>query len=229
MRGWSQFFSIKDKLRKCKHHEQAQFVEVKRYSLRVALLGSAKVGKSCFLERLIMDKFEVNYHSTWKDFYDLSLKFDDSEMLLNVIDIGGKKQLKALQKQTVREVDAFILVFSLINYATFEDVLELYKEIIRIKSHTATGSRHGRKPLQHIPIVVVGNKQDLLEQREVTLEEIKRVVENNWDCPYVEISVKCYVNLLSVLSRLRDEVELSGLAEAKLLEQDPQNFRSKYR
>ena len=197
-----------------KSGRKKQACNLSKYSVKVAVLGSTKVGKSCLLQRLIKEEFEDNYYPTEQDCYEMSLKFDDVDISLNIIDTGGAKELKTSQRQAIRESDAFILVFSLTSKSTFEHLIELRKQVARCNNNV-----HPDERVDYSPVVVVGNKQDLRGEREVSLDQIKRVVENQWDCPYVEVSAKNQTNLFSVLSRLRDEFELSGLARVKLLDE----------
>ena len=205
------------KARARKHAFESDFQQdVEKYNFRLAVLGSEKVGKSSLLRRLINKTFhENNYCATVEEHFELSLKFDDAEISLNIMDVGGCNELRDLQLKAIHESDAFLLVFSVTDYATFQNVMNIRDKIMAIKTSTPR-----KDESQYIPIVVVGNKQDLRRNREIPLREIKRVVENQWDCPYVEISIKYHINLLSVLSRLRDEVELSGLARAKILAEE---------
>ena len=53
----------------------------------------------------------------------------------------------------------FILVFSITSRASLEEVLSLREEIIRIKDDVK------------VPIVIVGNKADLVDQRQCVLRQ----------------------------------------------------------
>ena len=172
---------------------------------RVAVLGAARVGKSCLIQRFNEQGFNEQYHPTVKDNYELNLSSDNFEMNLQVTDTPGREELHDIARQAIQNADAFILMFALDDHDTFETVIKLEKEICRIKA---------LKP-DVIPKVVVGNKMDL-RYREVMTDEARRLFENQWDCPYVETSVKDHINLLSVLQRLRDELELSGMIATKI-------------
>jgi Ras-related protein Rap-1B len=71
----------------------------------------------------------------------------------------------------------FLLVFSISSRASFDELEGLRDDIIRIKDD------------EKIPIVIVGNKADLEDQRAV--DRVKAFsLSQRWDVPYYEASAR---------------------------------------
>lgn len=71
----------------------------------------------------------------------------------------------------------FIVVFSITSMSSFQELSMLRDEIIRIKDD------------EHVPIVIVGNKADLEESREVPRSRAFGQTQM-WNVPYYESSAK---------------------------------------
>lgn len=83
--------------------------------------------------------------------------------------------------------DAFILVFSLDNRDSFEEVQRLKRQILDTKSCL----KNKTKENVDVPLVICGNKGDRDFYREVELPEIEQLVgDDPQRCAYFEISAK---------------------------------------
>lgn len=71
----------------------------------------------------------------------------------------------------------FLLVFSITSPSSLEELATLRDDIIRIKED------------RQIPIVLVGNKADLVDQRQVERAKAFTIAER-WECPYYEASAR---------------------------------------
>jgi len=72
------------------------------------------------------------------------------------------------------------LVFSLTQRDTYEEVVRLRETIFRIK---------GLDEEDKVPLVIVGNKSDLVDLREVNSEEGEKLA-TSWGCKYFETSAR---------------------------------------
>jgi GTPase KRas protein len=86
-----------------------------------------------------------------------------------------------MQDQWMREGKGFLLVYTITNRATFEELNNLYEKILR--------SKEGHK----VPIVICGNKCDLESQRDVPKED-GEALAGQWGCPFYETSAKNKIN-----------------------------------
>jgi len=82
--------------------------------------------------------------------------------------------------------DVFILVFSLDNRDSFQEVQQLKRQIFETKSCLKNKSKENID----VPLVICGNKGDREFYREVQQEEIDLLVAGDEQCAYFEISAK---------------------------------------
>lgn len=80
-------------------------------------------------------------------------------LTLDILDTSGSYEFPAMRQLAIKSADAFILVFSVDDSESFEEVRRLRELILEQKSSDNNESQ----PL--IPIVVVGNKTDLEDKR----------------------------------------------------------------
>jgi small GTP-binding protein len=69
--------------------------------------------------------------------------------ILEILDTAGTEQFASMRDLYMKNGQGFILVYSITSQATFNDLLELREQILRVKD-TA-----------NVPMVLVGNKSDL--------------------------------------------------------------------
>merc|ERR1719150_2255282 len=91
---------------------------------------------------------------------------------------------------------------------TFVEVKGLRKKIQRIKE-TVREMAGDEKLQSFIPLILVGNKCDLTDEREVTKEEATRLAENEWEVPFFETSAKTNINVEACFHQLIREIKKS--------------------
>lgn len=97
--------------------------------------------------------------------------------------------------------DIFLLVFSLDDRSSFEEVCALRTEILSAKYKLSKSSASEQCAPPHVPLVVCANKADLSEsERGVSKEEALRALAE--DCAYFETSAKDSRNLEKVFETL---------------------------
>jgi Ras-related protein Rap-1B len=95
---------------------------------------------------------------------------------------GGKKR-RWVTDGHARELymktgQGFLLVFSITSQSSLAELAELREQIIRIKDD------------ENVPIVIVGNKSDLEEDRVVTRQRAFTVSQSWGNAPYYETSAR---------------------------------------
>lgn len=76
----------------------------------------------------------------------------------------------------------FILVYSITSQASFNDLIELRDQILRVKD------------TPNVPMVLVGNKCDLEDERVVSKER-GQALAREFNCTFMETSAKNRVNV----------------------------------
>ena len=131
------------------------------YMIKLLLLGDLSVGKSSFIYRFIYDKFNPGEMQT----SELELKtadiiVDKKNVRVQLWDTVGQEKYKSITKNLMSRVQGIILIFDLSNKETFKNIkswINLIKE------------QCGHK----MPILIVGNKIDLEEERFIKKEDAK--------------------------------------------------------
>ncbi|XP_062236504.1 ras-related protein Rap-2a-like isoform X2 [Platichthys flesus] len=144
---------------------------------KVVVLGSGGVGKSALTVQFVTGTFIEKYDPTIEDFYRKEIEVDSSPSVLEILDTAGTEQFASMRDLYIRNGQGFILVYSLVNQQSFQDIKPMRDQIIRVKRY------------QQVPVVLVGNKVDLEEEREVSPSEGQALAED-WGCPFMETSAK---------------------------------------
>ncbi|ESK89299.1 ras protein [Moniliophthora roreri MCA 2997] len=144
----------------------------------VVVLGAGGVGKSALTVRFVKNVFLENYDPTIEEQYRHTLTVDGEASSMEVLDTAGTEQFTTLNEVYIKSGKGFVLVFSLTQEASLKEVDNLRKQIYHIKG----GDRD-------IPIVVVGTKLDLVNEREVQQGTITNLA-TRWGLPFYETSAK---------------------------------------
>jgi GTPase KRas protein len=75
-----------------------------------------------------------------------------------VLDTAGQEEYSAMREQYMRTGEGFLLVYSITSRQSFEEIMTFQQQILRVKDR------------DYFPIIVVGNKCDLENEREVSTE-----------------------------------------------------------
>jgi small GTP-binding protein len=64
-------------------------------TMRLVLLGSGGVGKSCITIRYVQDSFVTEYDPTIEDSYRRQVEVDGQQVMLEILDTAGTEQFTA--------------------------------------------------------------------------------------------------------------------------------------
>jgi GTPase SAR1 family protein len=99
----------------------------------------------------------------------------------------------------MRDRQGFILVYDITNPVSVDDLNDLYIQILQNKT---TSDSNTDNP---IPLVLVGNKLDLANERKVSHQRGKDLSER-WRCPHYETSAKTRINVDEVFYDLVGQI-----------------------
>eukprot|EP01126_Amoeba_proteus_P029816 TRINITY_DN2945_c0_g1_i1.p1 TRINITY_DN2945_c0_g1~~TRINITY_DN2945_c0_g1_i1.p1 ORF type:complete len:124 (+),score=27.77 TRINITY_DN2945_c0_g1_i1:419-790(+) len=94
----------------------------------------------------------------------------------------------------MRTGDGFLCVYSVTLQASFDEAVNLHEHILRVKD------------AEEIPFVLVGNKCDLEDAREVTYEKGQSLA-SDLSCPFLEASAKTRYNVEESFTTLVKEIQ----------------------
>lgn len=127
---------------------------------KIIVMGSAKVGKTAIVEQFIYEKFPIIHFATVEQLYRTEYELRSiGTLTLDILDTSGSYQFPAMRNLAIKSGDAFVLVFSLDDPESFEEVRLLRELIIQIKSQ--------EQGIHQPAIVIVGNKSDLLNEHQI--------------------------------------------------------------
>lgn len=169
---------------------------------KVVVLGSGGVGKSALTVQFVSGCFMEKYDPTIEDFYRKEIEVDNSPCVLEILDTAGTEQFASMRDLYIKNGQGFVVVYSLTNHQTFQDIKPMKELITRVK-----GS-------ERVPILLVGNKADLEHQREVSEVE-GRALAQNWLCPFMEASAKSRTNVNEVFAEIVRQMNVSPENEKK--------------
>ena len=155
---------------------------LQRKVMRLSIIGDSQTGKSSILNVYLGNDFTYDILSNIgidKQSVEKQMK-DGNKIKIIFWDTAGQERFHSLSSGTIKNSQGIIICFALNDKQSFENVI-LWLEDVRNVS-------------EKIPIVLFGNKCDLVDERKVTKEEIDRFVKKN-DLVYFETSAKEKINL----------------------------------
>ncbi|XP_072029687.1 ras-related protein M-Ras-like isoform X2 [Amphiura filiformis] len=145
---------------------------------KLVVVGDGGVGKSAITIQFFQKMFVADYDPTIEDSYIQHTEIDGEWCILDVLDTAGQEEFSAMREQYMRTGDGFLLVYSVTDKASYENMKSFYTQILRVKDRDS------------YPMILVANKVDLVQQRKVNEENGKALAADLGQIPYIETSAK---------------------------------------
>lgn len=152
---------------------------------KLVVLGSGGVGKSALTVQFVQGIFVEKYDPTIEDSYRKQIEVDGAQCMLEILDTAGTEQFTAMRDLYMKNGQGFLLAYSITAAATFNDLGDIRDQILRVKD------------VDRVPMVLVGNKCDLEDDRVVTQEQGAKQA-TDWGCHFMECSAKTKTNVSEV-------------------------------
>lgn len=162
------------------------------FVFKVLVLGDSSVGKSSLIRRFHADVFDQKLPTTiGVDFFIHDFEVGGKKVKLQIWDTAGEERYRqgGLTNSFYRGAHGALIVFSLTSLKSFENMKKLWVDEFHRKSGSDTVT------------ILVGNKQDLGDKREVKEEDIKEFAELNSMC-WLETSAKDCTNVIEAFDAL---------------------------
>lgn len=157
---------------------------------RIVVVGAGAVGKSALTVRFVSGTFVSRYDPTIEDSYRKQVEIDAKACILDIMDTAGQEEYTALRDTYMTTGHGFVLGYSITSSTSFDAAAKLRQNILRIQDG-----------IPDIPIMLVGNKCDLEEERVVSIEEGRRAAEK-WGTGFIEASAKTPKNVSEIFTGL---------------------------
>jgi len=146
------------------------------------LLGEPGAEKTALAQKFCFDIFSPSERvAVGVDFYVKTIELQGKKIKLQIWDVGGEERFRFLIPSYCKGANAAMIIFDITNSKSLNQISEL-TTILREKS-------------SDIPIILIGNKLDLEEFRELEREEGIEIANKYNFSSYREISTKTGQNV----------------------------------
>ena len=169
--------------------------------IKIIILGNSKVGKTSFLIRFTKNKFDETYLATIGiDYIYRIINIENKQYKLMFYDTAGEEKYKSIPKNHIKNVQGIILMYDITNKKSFDSIIDWISDVKEIKG-------------ENFPMILVGNKIDLNESREVTEEMGYELAEKN-QIEFFETSNKDGTNIqeagLEIVYKILSETKVNN-------------------
>lgn len=174
--------------------------------IKLVLIGETAVGKTNLLLRYTENKYDFSQRPTiGMDFVSKDITIEGRKIKIQFWDTAGQEKYKSIANSYFKISNGIILVYDVSRRETFE---KLDRWLVDIRSN----SQH------EVKILLVGNKIDLKENRQVTTEEGTEYAKNNglffWETSGKTNEENCVFQALDLLiDECRKDMVKSELRE----------------
>ncbi|KAJ3178942.1 Ras- protein Rab-6A [Geranomyces variabilis] len=165
---------------------------------KLVFLGEQSVGKTALITRFMYDTFDNSYQATIGiDFLSKTMYMDERTVRLQLWDTAGQERFRSLIPSYIRDSSVAVVVYDITNRNSF---LNTTKWVDDVRAERGND----------VIIVLVGNKTDLSEKRQVSTEEGEKKAKE-FGVMYIETSAKAGYNVKALFRKIANA--LPGMEE----------------
>ena len=140
----------------------------KKYRFKITVIGDGAVGKTSLIQKFTNDTFIEDYIKTiGAQFSVFDKKIDGAKIKLLLWDIAGQANFDFLRPSFFNNSVAAIIVYSLEeNELGEESIKHIHDWVNDIKEYCGD-----------IPVVIFGNKVDLVDEKKLDTSAIEKIIE----------------------------------------------------
>jgi small GTP-binding protein len=153
-----------------------------RFAFKVSVIGEYAVGKTSLIKRYMTNTFDEGYKATLGaaiSTFDTTV--DGNEVSLQVWDLAGQNPFRKVRHQYLFGSDFAVAVFDLTRRESLDALAEWVADV--------------RSADPEAICILVGNKSDLVEEREVRQGDARTVAKQLKTTEYMETSAKDGTNI----------------------------------
>ena len=172
------------------------------HMFRYIIVGDMGVGKSCLLLQFTDHKFRHQHQLTiGVEFGGKTIDVKNKSIKIQIWDTAGQEAYQSITRTYYKGAIGALLVYDITKHDSFDNINKWIKEI----------KTHGSKDLC---CMLIGNKKDLEEQRQVKYEEGKELAEQN-KYLFLETSAKTAENVqeafIKSAEKILEQIEQTGI------------------
>ena len=181
---------------------------------KLLLIGETNVGKTSIILRYTENEFQTSGISTCG--VDVKCKYvslENTKIRLDIWDTAGQERFRGLAKNYFRGANGFILVYDITDQKSFG----------KLKGWMNDAKE---KIDSEYKMIVVGNKKDCEEEREVSLEDLQEFGTKN-NVTTMEVSAKTGEGVDLLFNKIVEELfELKNVGIIKNDEEEDKTYNS---
>ncbi|XP_045104970.1 uncharacterized protein LOC123500331 [Portunus trituberculatus] len=156
---------------------------------KVVFIGDSGVGKTTFIHRASTGEYRRDFGSTLGvDYRTVEVKVHGVMAVLQLWDTAGQERFRSITRQYYRNADCVVVMYDLTSEHTFLNVIDWISSVREAES-------------DGVMVAVMGNKEDLEDQRRVDLNEANRMAKRH-NCYVCECSAARGSSVEEVLTDL---------------------------
>ncbi|ORY98214.1 putative ras small monomeric GTPase Rab6 [Syncephalastrum racemosum] len=156
---------------------------------KLVFLGEQSVGKTSLITRFMYDSFDATYQATIGiDFLSKTMYLEDRTVRLQLWDSAGQERFRSLIPSYIRDSSAAVVVYDISNRNSFLNTDKWVEDVRAERGSEAV-------------VILVGNKTDLSDKRQVTLEEGEAKAKA-FNALFIETSAKAGHNVKTLFRRI---------------------------
>ncbi|XP_028656170.1 ras-related protein Rab-6A isoform X2 [Erpetoichthys calabaricus] len=156
---------------------------------KLVFLGEQSVGKTSLITRFMYDSFDNTYQATIGiDFLSKTMYLEDRTVRLQLWDTAGQERFRSLIPSYIRDSTVAVIVYDITNVNSFQQTTKWIDDV-----RTERGG--------DVIIMLVGNKTDLADKRQVSIEEGERKAKE-LNVMFIETSAKAGYNVKQLFRRV---------------------------
>ncbi|MHC1590870.1 MAG: Rab family GTPase [Candidatus Helarchaeales archaeon] len=147
------------------------------YKRKIVLLGSFAVGKTAIVYNFVENRFVQDYRATiGVNLLTKSIKINDVKMSFTIWDIAGQLAFRPVWQSFYNKASGALFVFDVTRKITYDEIPGWYQNLVEYVP-------------EKIPCILIGNKIDLVDQREITTQQ-GEALARSYNMDYMETSAK---------------------------------------
>ena len=163
-------------------------------SIIIGCLGESGVGKTYLTRKYVHDNnVDFNIPTVGIEYFMIKkILSNGKKYKIKIYDTAGQERYKSLALNSIRHCEGVILMYDITNRKSFDSISEWTNNIYELKDHD-------------FPFILIGNKCDLKDQREVSEEEGFEKAEK-YKVTYYETSAKEGINIEKPIDELLNNI-----------------------
>ncbi|KAJ2551677.1 GTPase Ryh1 [Coemansia sp. RSA 1933] len=156
---------------------------------KLVFLGEQSVGKTSIITRFMYDTFDTTYQATIGiDFLSKTMYLEDRTVRLQLWDTAGQERFRSLIPSYIRDSSVALVIYDITNRESFVQTTKWIEDVRAERG-------------DEVIIVLVGNKTDLNDARQVSTEEGEKK-SRDFNVMFMETSAKAGHNVKALFKNI---------------------------